>query len=80
LGNLAALALLVEPASRLNFKQYLAETKLAVAPAAEQERIVAAIEEQFSRLDAGVAALERAQQNLRRMRAAAINQYARAGR
>ena len=32
---------------------------MAVAPAAEQERIVAAIEEQFSRLDAGVAALER---------------------
>jgi type I restriction enzyme, S subunit len=39
-----------------------------VAPPAEQVRIVAAIEEQFSRLDAGVAALERARQNLKRMR------------
>ena len=35
----------------------------------EQKRIVAAIEEQFSRLDAGVAALEEAQQKVRRMRA-----------
>jgi type I restriction enzyme S subunit len=43
-----------------------------IPPAAEQERIVAAIEEQFSRLDAGVAALERAGQNLKRMRAAVL--------
>ena len=43
-----------------------------VPPLAEQERIVAAIEEQFSRLDAGVAALERARQNLKRMRAAVL--------
>jgi len=42
-------------------------------PLAEQERIVAAIEEEFSRLDAGVAALERARQNLRRMRAAVLH-------
>ena len=41
-----------------------------VPPVAEQRRIVAAIEEQFSRLDAGVAALERARQNIKRMRAA----------
>ncbi len=41
-------------------------------PRAEQERIVAAVEEQFSRLDAGVAALEQAQHNLRRIRAAAL--------
>lgn len=33
-------------------------------PRAEQERIVAALEEQFSRLDAGVAALQRAQRGL----------------
>lgn len=39
---------------------------------AEQERIVTAIEEQFSRLDAGVAALTRAGQNLGRMRAAVL--------
>jgi type I restriction enzyme S subunit len=43
-----------------------------VPPVAEQRRIVAAIEEQFSRLDAGVAALERAQQNIKRMRSAAF--------
>lgn len=38
----------------------------------EQDRIAAAIEEQFSRLDAGAAALERACQNLKRMRAAEL--------
>jgi type I restriction enzyme, S subunit len=52
--------------------QFLAKSDVAVAPAAEQERIVAAIEEQFSRLDAGVIALERVRQNLRRMRAALL--------
>ena len=46
----------------------------SVPACAEQERIVAAIEEQFSRLDAGVAALERARQNLKRMRAASYQQ------
>jgi type I restriction enzyme S subunit len=45
---------------------------IGLPPRAEQERIVAAIEEQFSRLDTGVAALERARQNLRRMRTAAL--------
>lgn len=35
-----------------------------VAPIGEQERIVAAMEEQFSRLDAGIAALAHAQQRL----------------
>jgi len=43
---------------------------IPVAPGPEQERIVAAIEEQFSRLDAGVAVLKRVLQNLKRMRAA----------
>lgn len=46
--------------------------RLTIAPTAEQERIVAAIEEQFSRLDAGVAALERVRQNLKRMRATVL--------
>jgi type I restriction enzyme, S subunit len=50
----------------------MATVPLLIAPCAEQERIVAAIEEQFSRLDSGVAALERARQNLKRMRAAVI--------
>lgn len=48
----------------------LIETPLA--PAAEQARIVAAIEEEFSLIDAGVAALERVRQNLKRMRAAVL--------
>ena len=50
----------------------MATVPLLIAPRREQERIVAAIEEQFSRLDAGVAALERAQQNLKRLRAAVL--------
>jgi type I restriction enzyme S subunit len=45
---------------------------MPVAPSAEQVRVVAAIEEQFSRLSAGVAMLDRAQQNLRRMRTAVL--------
>jgi type I restriction enzyme S subunit len=39
-----------------------------LAPCREQEQVVAAIEEQFSRLDAGVAALERVRRNLKRVR------------
>lgn len=56
----------------LNFGKYITETVLDLAPRPEQERIVSAIEEQFSRLDAGVAALERVRQNLKRMRAAVL--------
>jgi type I restriction enzyme, S subunit len=47
---------------------FLAEQPIPIPPTAEQERIVAAIEEQFSRLDAGVAAVRRARQNIKRMR------------
>lgn len=43
-----------------------------VAPPPEQERIVAKIEELFSDLDAGVAALERAKAKLKRYRAAVL--------
>lgn len=46
--------------------------QLPLPPRPEQDRIVAAIEEQFSRLDAGLAALKRARQNLKRMRAAVL--------
>src|SRR5215471_15442342 len=41
---------------------------LNLPPRAEQDRIVAAIEEQFPRLDAGFVSLERARQNVERMR------------
>jgi type I restriction enzyme S subunit len=50
----------------------LRSVPIPVPPLAEQERIVAAIEEQFSRLDAAVVALKRVQQNLKRMRSAAF--------
>ncbi len=45
---------------------------LPVAPLDEQRRVVAKIEELFSDLDAGVAALERAKANLNRYRAAVL--------
>lgn len=48
------------------------EFTVPIAPTAEQERIVAKIEELFSDLDAGVAALERARANLKRYRAAVL--------
>jgi len=56
---------------RTNFK-ILSNFPLALPPAAEQRRIVAEIETQFTRLDAGVAALERAQANLRRYKASVL--------
>ena len=40
---------------------------------AEQDRIVGAIEEQFSRLDSGILALHRAQRNLKRSRTAVLD-------
>jgi len=49
------------------------EMDFPLAPTAEQGRIVAAIEEQLSRLDAGVAALGRVRQNLKGMRAAVLH-------
>jgi type I restriction enzyme, S subunit len=45
---------------------------IPVPPANEQRRIAAAIEEQLSRLDAGVSALERVRANLKRYRAAVL--------
>src|SRR5207249_4878989 len=52
--------------------QYIARSSLTLAPLPEQRRIVAAIEEQFSRIDAGMAALERIQRNVQRIRAASL--------
>jgi len=46
---------------------------LPLPPLPEQDRIVEAIEEQFSRLDAGVASLQRAKRNLVRMRASVLS-------
>lgn len=46
--------------------------EVPVAPPAEQHRIVAEIEKQFTRLDAGVIALRRVQANLKRYRAAIL--------
>ena len=45
-------------------QESLRKLPVPVAPSGEQQRIVAAIEEQFSRLDTGAAALDRANQRL----------------
>jgi type I restriction enzyme S subunit len=50
----------------------VASFKLPLPPLPEQRRIVAEIEQQFTRLDAGVAALRRVQANLKRYRAAVL--------
>lgn len=56
----------------LNFEKYASETIIRLSPRSEQARIVAAIEEQFSRLDVGIAALHRARKNVQLSRAAAL--------
>ena len=50
----------------------LSEFAVPLAPLPEQHRIVAKIEELFTRLDAGVAALKRMQANLKRYKAAVL--------
>ncbi len=57
---------------RLNLRKVSA-LEIPVPPQAEQERIVAAIEQQFSRLDAGLAALNHARQGVSRLQAAALS-------
>jgi type I restriction enzyme S subunit len=52
--------------------QRFAEVEFPLAPSNEQHRIVAKIEELFSDLDAGVAALERVKANLKRYRATVL--------
>lgn len=54
-------------------KQWLEQQTIPLPDTAEQRRIVAEIEKQFTRLDAGVAALKRVQANLKRYRAAVLN-------
>ena len=51
---------------------WIAEAPFALPPLAEQRRIVAEIETQFTRLDASAAALRRAQANLKRYRASVL--------
>jgi type I restriction enzyme S subunit len=53
-------------------KKQLADLPFALPPLPEQRRIVVEIETQFTRLDAAVAALERAQANLKRYRASVL--------
>lgn len=55
-------------------KARAAETRIPVAPVAEQRRIAAAIEEQFSRLDAAEAWLRRVKLRLGQMRGAVYSQ------
>ena len=50
----------------------LGEVQFPIAPLPEQRCIVAEIEKQFTRLEAGVAALKRVQANLKRYRAAVL--------
>jgi len=52
--------------------QVLGQVQFPLAPPKEQRRIVAEIEKQFTRLEAGVAALRRVQANLKRYRAAVL--------
>ena len=56
---------------RVDFSQ-LADCPFPLPPLPEQRRIVAEIETQFTRLDASVAALRRAQTNLKRYRASVL--------
>ncbi len=53
-------------------KTYLEQQLIPFPPVPEQRRIVAEIEKQFTRLEAGVAALRRVQANLKRYRAAVL--------
>ena len=56
---------------RVDFGQ-LADYPFPLAPLPEQHRIVAEIEKQFTRLDASIAALKRAEANLKRYRASVL--------
>jgi type I restriction enzyme S subunit len=51
---------------------FITATEIPLAPLPEQRRIVARIEELLTRLDAGVAALKRAQANLKRYKASVL--------
>jgi Type I restriction modification DNA specificity domain len=60
-------------ATQRNISQtILKQWSIPLAPLEEQRRIVAAIDEQFSRMDVGVAATQQVRQNLKHMRAALL--------
>lgn len=70
----------VSGSTRLKLPQGpMRQIPLLVPPLAEQRRIVAALEEHFSDLDAAVASLERARANLRRYRSAVQDAAIQAG-
>ena len=72
-ANSANLQGYVTGTTRLKLTQAaLNSIPLPLAPLAEQRRIVAEIEKQFTRLDAFVAALKRVQANLKRYRASVL--------
>ncbi len=52
--------------------EFLRQAPIPLPPLDEQQRIVEVIEEQFSRLDAGVESLQRAKRNLTRLRASVL--------
>ena len=72
LGRLTAKAKATAGQSNIGVGMCRSQLPLPLAPLAEQSRIVAEIEKQFTRLDAGVAALKRVQANLKRYRAAVL--------
>ena len=53
-------------------RSFVDEVSIPIPPLAEQRHIVAEIEKQFTRIDASVDALERAQANLKRYRASVL--------
>ena len=72
----ATVETLIEKATGSTFEAVsgtvLRSHEILVAPLAEQRRIVAEIEKQFTRLEAGIAALKRVQANLKRYRASVL--------
>lgn len=72
----------VRQAARMNMRgaagqlrvpaSFFEELEIPLAPLPEQQRIVAEIEKQFTRLEAGLAGLRRVQANLKRYRAAVL--------
>lgn len=53
-------------------REHIEGIRICIPPRKEQDRIVAKLEELFSDLDAGIAALERAKANLKRYRASVL--------